>query len=85
MSSNDLSPSILSSCLWSTAIVRFSQPRMKYLALSKASAKASASPSIVAYRDSAECVNLLPTSVIFHPVLQQNGCCFGQVQCFCSN
>ena len=39
----------------------------------KASATARASPSIGAYLDSAACVNLLPTRVISHPSLQQNG------------
>lgn len=35
-----------------------------------------------AYLDSAECVNLLPTSVIFHPSLQQNRSFEGQGPCF---
>ena len=53
MLSRDLSPNILRSGLWSTAIVRFLHPRTKCLALSRASATASASPSIGAYLDSA--------------------------------
>ena len=65
MLSRDLSPNILRSGLWSTAIVRFLHPRTKCLALSRASATASASPSIGAYLDSAAWVNLLPTRVIF--------------------
>ena len=43
---------------------------------------ASASPSIGAYLDSAACVNLLPTRVIFPPCLQQKRLLEGQEQCF---
>ena len=82
MWSRDLSPNILSSGRWSTAMVRLVQPNTKCLALSKASATASASPSIGAYLDSAACVNLLPTRVIFHPDLQQKRSLEGHVQCF---
>ena len=78
----DLSPNTLSRGLWSTAIVRFLHPRTKWRALSRASATASASPSMGAYRDSAECVNLDPTSVILQPVLQQKMSSDGQLQCF---
>ena len=45
MLSRDRSPKILRSGLWSTAMVRLVQPNTKCLALSKASATASASPS----------------------------------------
>ena len=48
----------------------------------RASATARASHSIGAYRDSAEWVNRLPTSEIFHPSRQQNGVAPGHVQCF---
>ena len=65
MWSRDRSPNILKNGLWSTATVRFLHPRTKCLALSRASATASASPSSGAYLDSAACVNLLPTRVIF--------------------
>lgn len=58
---------------------QFYQPRTKYFAMSRAVDTASASPLIGAYRDSAKCINLLFTSVIFQAVLQQNGSCFGQV------
>ena len=80
--SSDLSPKILSRGLWSTAIIRFSQPRTKCLDLSNASATARASPSIGAYLDSAEWVKRLPTRVIFHPDLQQNRLVSGHEQCF---
>ena len=43
---------------------------------------ARASPSIGAYLDSAGCVDLLLTKVIFHPSWQQNGLLLGQLQCF---
>ena len=46
MWSRDLSPNILRSGWWSTAMVRFLHPRTKCLALSRASATASASASI---------------------------------------
>ena len=82
MLSRDRSPKILRSGLWSTAMVRLVQPNTKCLALSKASATASASPSIGAYLDSAACVNLLPTRVIFQPGLQQKRSLEGQEQCF---
>ena len=85
MLSRDLSPKILRSGWWSTAIVRFLHPRTKCLALSRASATASASPSIGAYLDSAACVNLLPTRVIFHPCLQQKRSLEGHKQCFWNN
>ena len=49
MLSRDLSPNTLRSGLWSTAIVRFSHPRTRCLASSRASATASAYPSIGAY------------------------------------
>jgi len=55
---------ILSRSLWSTAIMRSLHPRTKYLALSRVSATARASPSTGAKCDSAGWVNLLPTSVI---------------------
>ena len=58
MWSSDLSPKILRSGLWSTATVRFLQPSTKYLALSKASVTARASPSMGAYLDSAGCFPL---------------------------
>ena len=58
---------------------QFYQPRTKYFAMSRAVNTASASPFIVAYRDSTKRVNLLFTSVIFQAVLKQNGSCFGQV------
>lgn len=83
--SKERSPRTLSSGLWSTAMIRFSQPRTKNRALSNASATAKASPSIRAYRDSAGCVNRLPTSVIFQPVWQQKGSVDWQLQCFWNN
>ena len=55
------------------------QPKTKRLAFSSASATARASPSIGAYRDSA---NLLPTKVICHPSLQQKRWLEGQRKCF---
>lgn len=61
--------------------MRFSHiPSTKYLALFKASA--TASPSLGAYLDSAGWVNLLPTSVIFQPDVQESESCPGHVQCF---
>ena len=60
-----LSPNIFRSGLWSTAMVSFLHPRTKCLALSRASATASASPSIGAYLNSKMCVKLLPIRVIF--------------------
>lgn len=54
----------------------------KYLALSKASATARASHYMGTYIDSAGWVNLLPTSVIFQPDVQQSESCPGHVQCF---
>ena len=80
-----MSLNILRSGLWSTAMVRFLHPRTKCLALSRASATASASPSTGAYLDSAACVNLLPTREIFQPCVQQNKSLEGQVQCFWNN
>ena len=65
--SRNRSLNILRSGLWSTAMVRFLHLRTKCLALSRASATASASPSTGAYLDSAACVNLLPTREIFQP------------------
>ena len=50
---------------------RFLHPRKKCLALSRASATASASPSMGGIPDAATCVNLLPTRVFFQPCLQQ--------------
>ena len=85
MWTRDLSPNIFRSGLWSTAMVRFLHPRTKCLALSRASTTASASPSIGAYLDSAACVNLLPTRVIFQPCLQQKRSWEGQEQCFWNN
>ena len=82
MWSRDLSPNIFGSGLWSTAMVRFLHPRRKCLALSRASSTASA---IGAYLDSAGCVNLLPTRVIFQPCLQQKRSWEGQDQCFLNN
>ena len=81
----DLSPNILRSGRWSTATVKFLHPRTKCLTLSRASATASASPSIGAYLDLAACVNLLPTRVIFHPCLQQKRSLEGHEQCFWNN
>ena len=82
MSSRALSARSFSSGLWSTATIKFSQPSTKWRALSKASATARASPSMGAYLDSAACVNLLPTRVIFHPSLQQKGLIGEHRQCF---
>ena len=82
MWSSDLSPTIFKRDLLSTAIVRSRQPRTKYLALSSASAMASASLSIGVYRDSAALVKRLPTRVFFQPVLQQNGSLAGHRHCF---
>ena len=82
IASRDLSPKILSKGRWSTAMVRLWQPSTKCLALSSASATARASPSMGAYRDSAGWVKRLPTSVIFHPSLQQNRSLEGHGQCF---
>ena len=85
MWSKDLSPNIFKSGVWSTAMVKCLHPRTKCLALSRASATASASPSIGAYLDSAACVNLLATRVIFQPCLQQKKSLEGQKQCFWNN
>ena len=85
MSSNERSPKIFSRGLWSTAIMRVSQPRTKNLVLSRASATARASPSTGASRDLAAWVKRLPTKVIRQPVGQQKGCVDGQWQCFWSN
>lgn len=63
-------------------MIRLSHPSTKYMALSKAPATASASPSMGAYLDSAGWVNRLLTSVIFQPDVQQSGYCPGHVQCF---
>ena len=71
--------------LWSVIIVMSGQPRMKYLALSRVSTMARASPSTGEYLDSALVTNLLPIKVTFHPDLQHNGCCDVHKQCFCSN
>ncbi len=83
--SRDLSPNIFNCGLWLTAMVRLLQPKMKCRDLSWASATASASPSIRAYLDSAACVNLLPTRVMFQLVLQQKRSFDGHAQCFWRN
>ena len=59
--------------LWSTSMIRSSQPRVKNRALSRASTTARASPSTGAYRASAAWVKRLSTRVVFQPVRQQNG------------
>ena len=83
MSSRHRSSKIFSSGLWSTAMIKLSQPNTKKRALSSASAIARASPSIGAYRDAAACVKRLPTSVTFQPVRQQKcGLVVGHSQCF---
>ena len=66
--------------LWSTATNRSVQPSMKWRQRWRASATARASPSMAAYRDSAECVNRDPTRVIFQPSLQQNSSRWGHEQ-----
>ena len=53
ISSRERSLNNLRRGLWSMAIIRFSQPRVKYHALSRASTTARASPSTGAYRVSA--------------------------------
>ena len=79
-SSSERSPKIFSSGLWSTAMTRLVHPKTRCLALSRASATASASPSIRAYLDSAAWVNRLPTRVIFRPSLQQKRSLEGHLQ-----
>ena len=76
------SPKSLRSGLWSTAMVRFGQPRTKCRALSRAVTTANGLPSTDAYRDSAEWVNLLPISVILQPCGQQKRVEPVHVQCF---
>lgn len=83
--SSVLSPKIRSSGLWSTATVRSWQPKTKCLDFSRASATASASPSMGAYLDSAGWVNRLPTRVTLQPSLQQNRSLDGHAQCFWNN
>ena len=83
MSCCDLSPNTLTSGLWSTAIIKLSQPRTKWRDFSSASTTASASPSIGAYLDSALLVNRLPTRVTRHPLVQHKGLMGWQSQCFC--
>ena len=73
---------ILSSGLWSTAMVRSGHPRTKNLALSRPYTTARPSPSMGAYLDSAEFVNRLPTKVICHPSLQQKRVVPEHLQCF---
>ena len=73
ISSRERSLNNLKRGLWSTAIIRFSQSRVKYRALSRASTTARASPSTGAYRVSAAWVKRLPTRVVFQPVGQQKG------------
>ena len=85
MSSRHRSQRTLSNGLWSTAKIKFSQPRTKKRALSKALATANVSPSMGAYLGSAGCVKRLPTSVIFQPVRQQKGLTEVQSQCFWNN
>ena len=85
MPSRDLSLNVFTRGLWSTATVRFGQPKTKWRAFSRASTRARAFPSIGAYRDSAPEVNRLPTRVVFHPVLQQKGRDDWHSQCFWNN
>ena len=85
MPSRDLSLNVFTRGLWSTATVRFGQPKTKWRAFSRASTGARASPSIGAYRVSAPEVNRLPTRVVFHPVLQQKGRDDWHSQCFWNN
>ena len=73
ISSRERSLNNLRRGFWSTAIIRCSQPRVKYRALSRASTTARASPSTGAYRVSAAWVKRLPTRVVFQPVGQQKG------------
>ena len=63
-------------------MIRSLQPSMKWQALSRASATASASPSMGAYLDSAGWVKRDPTSVTFHPSWQQKISRDGHWQCF---
>lgn len=66
-------------------MIRLSQPSIKCFALLRASTTARASPSISAYRDSAEWVNLLPASVLLHPKGHHVGVSLGHRQCFCGS
>ena len=82
MSSKDRSPKSFKRGLWSTAMTRSLQPSTKWRALSRASATASASPSMGAYLDSAGWVKRDPTRVTFHPSWQQKISRDGHWQCF---
>ena len=85
MLSRDLLVNIPRSGLSSSAMMKFSQPSTKCLALSKASATARVSSLIGAYQDSSECVNRIPACTTFQPVWQQNGLMSLHEQCFWNN
>ena len=85
MSSKDRSPKSFKRGLWSSAMTRSLQPSTKWRALSRASATASASPSMGAYLDSVGWVKRDPTRVTFHPSWQQKISRDGHWQCFWNN